>query len=82
MPERTAPNVQTFHVICAECKEDRWPYLRERPSRYVCVRCSAETPATLASRRQKGARMLATKRRRRSGASGPNAPGQGPDAAA
>ena len=50
----------TYQVTCAECHEDRWPVLPERPTRYVCARCTATPAAT------KAARKIATRKRQES----------------
>ena len=34
----------TYQVACAQCGEDRWPTLPERPDEYICARCVAVGP--------------------------------------
>ena len=41
---------QTFEMICAACHEKRWPYLGERPARYVCQRCTSLPPGSVEKR--------------------------------
>lgn len=54
----------TYAVRCATCGEDRWPTLPDRPDRYVCARCVAVGPATVAERKEAGQRSAATRKAR------------------
>ena len=40
----------TFEIRCDTCRELRWPMLSARPTRYVCARCTAVSPAKRAAR--------------------------------
>ncbi len=31
--------LESFQVTCVQCGEERWAYLAEKPSQYVCQRC-------------------------------------------
>lgn len=32
---------QTWEVTCGECGKQKWPYLTEKPTQYVCKLCSS-----------------------------------------
>ena len=54
---------QTYQVTCSECGEVRWPYLSERPGRYVCVRCKSGVGS---AKREAGRKVVKARKWRRS----------------
>jgi len=54
---------QTYQVTCSECGELRWPYLPERPTTYVCVRCQSGVGA---AKREAGRKTAKARKSRRS----------------
>ena len=64
MPQAERPKYQTFPVNCVQCGGQRWPYLLERPTAYVCQRCTATPkPEDVRERQRNNARRLNAARR-------------------
>ena len=65
MAKVSGPNLQTFQVKCVQCGGQRWPYLLERPTAYVCQMCRSMPKETRDERRAAGQRRAAITNRRR-----------------
>ena len=60
---------QTYEMTCNQCKELRWPYLREKPDVYTCVRCRSGVNM---GKRESGRKGAAAREARRKHQAGPN----------
>ncbi len=59
MSAHAGHSAHAWEVRCAQCGGLRWPYLPEKPERYVCVRCCAGVGAGVREARQAGRRSAA-----------------------
>lgn len=54
----------TFEVVCAKCRQKKWPDLPARPDRYVCALCLMLTPEQRAKRLATGAKASQSRKTR------------------
>ena len=61
---------QTWEVVCVTCKQKRWPYVPEKPERYVCMRCRGGASEKKRASGEKGAAARIARKKDREGAEG------------
>jgi len=54
----------TWQVTCMQCGKEKWPTSPFRPMEYVCALCVSVGAVVGRKRREKGQRMLQTKKAR------------------
>ncbi len=62
MSAHAGHSAHAWEVRCAQCGGLRWPYLPEKPERYVCVRCCAGVGAGVREARRQAGRRSAARR--------------------
>ena len=60
----------TWNVTCTQCGKEKWPTGALRPIDYVCALCVSVGPVEGRKRRERGQRMLQTKKARPRGSQG------------
>ena len=58
--------METFQVTCTRCRQTRWVYMAEAPTKFVCQRCqavlagrNAVDPLPTVGQRERGRRLAA-----------------------